>query len=207
MPGSGAVPTSLSSDVTGAGLASMDPLLAGDASGHAATYMIDESQGLKLESKSITMSLHGAHLSIKGVNKSSKDLVINLNDIVGAHVVVKGSGANATYKLRVHWYPREAATCSSSERRVRKCSHITFPNVEDCTNWRNGIKRMAAGHPLWPSTGTTTTNNAANTTTATASATASVASKIEPAPRKKYIVVLNPFSGKVRLIFNSELVG
>jgi hypothetical protein len=183
MTTSGVVPSSLSSDMTESGMRSMDPLLVGDAPGVGSSYLVDESPGLKLESKSITMSIHGAHLSIKDVRNPNKSLNINLNDIVGTQIFSKHggkSGEGSPSKLCVYWYPRKTAWCSSSERRTRRCTTITYPNIDTCTKWCNAINRMARGLPLW-------------------SGASGTSGEVEPAPTRRFIVVLNPFSGKVSL--------
>jgi hypothetical protein len=143
------------------------------------TAYADESKTLKYENRHIMLYLNTTHVIIHDMKNLKRNVDLDLGDIIGCAVTENKKKKDATtYGLRIFAYPKEASCCSGGPKRVPKTYSISFDTRLSAQNWNNAVSCAIQKIPLsFVADGTNHT--------------------VMAPPRRKFLCVVNPFSGKV----------
>lgn len=173
---------------------------------------------IKFRRHSSVLLLNATEFIIAKAKDSTKILLrINTKDLVGAYV--KGKDEKNNKKLEVFYYPLSRGCCTSHKEgnvRIRKMILLDFQTDQTaCQNWKSVLRYAASGLALPELQNSVEKTEAADAAGAPGTAPVAqiaatlllshdfppsifhaVALRVVPAPKRRFLVVVNPVSGK-----------
>jgi hypothetical protein len=163
-----------------------EPLMESDARSQSISHVLsdnlqyaDESKTLKYMHRSIMLYLNSTELLIHDVKAPNRNISVSIADIIGAKVEPKKK--NTYFMLHVHVFAKDAPGCCGPADRVQRKHSVRFDNELICMNWKNAINCAAYDVPL------------------AYVVNADQQHAVVPPPIRKFICVVNPFSGRVNV--------
>lgn len=155
---------------------------AGDAAAELADDVLyaDESKTLRHRNRVVMLYLNTTHVLIHDVKSLKKNIDLDLHDIIGCTATADKN--KPLCYLKIFAYPKISSCCSGGPKRVPRTYSIVFENQAVALNWNNAVHCACRGLPL---------SFVAGDTNHTVMAPA----------KRKYLCVVNPFSGKVRIVY------
>ena len=146
----------------------------------------DESKTLKFRNRHVMLYLNSTHVLVHDVKNLKRNISIQLDDIIGCETVESKKGSVA---LRIFGYPKESSCCSRGRKRVPKTYSIAFEDLASAKNWSHAVSCCIRNLPL-----SFVTDGTKHT--------------VHAPPMRKYLCIVNPFSGKVLIatIINKQLL-
>lgn len=140
----------------------------------------DESKTLKYRNRTVMLYLSSTHVLIHDVKTMKKNIELDLNDIIGCEATQNRK--KTVFYLKLYAFPTKSGCCSGGPKRVPRTYCVVFDDRITVLNWVNAVNCSIRHIPLSyigaPSAETT-------------------CHQVRPPPRRKFICVVNPFSGKV----------
>lgn len=140
----------------------------------------DESKTLKYRNRTVMLYLNNTHILIHDVKTMKKNIDLSLDDVIGCEATQ--SRAQTVFYLKIYAYPKRSSCCSSNFSRVPRTYSVAFDDKVSVLNWVNAVKCSIQGVPL------------SYVSTAVEGGTSH---HVKAPPKRKFLCVVNPFSGKV----------
>jgi sphingosine kinase len=155
----------------------------------AESYVYTTDEGVSYKKTSCSLLLSADTFSIVDLEGGTTLFTVNITDVVGAKVVEKSS---TNFNLEVYSYAYVSATslfcclCKEAKKRRRLVTQIDFgANSTECIKWANMINHFAARvEDMRGRNGSFDVEDAKS------------GSKVPPYVPRKFVVFLNPISGK-----------
>lgn len=155
------------------------PLIARETSMTDDLTYADETKTLFFENRAVMLYLNSTHLLVHDVKNIKKNVDLVLEDILGSEVVVRQKKKIETYILKIHTFASlPAGCCSGKHKRTLKTFSVLFEDNLTCKNWENAINCSIQKIRL------------------SYVADEEIHRVLAP-PKRKFKVIVNPFSGKV----------